>query len=45
MRHVIKGMSSIEGVKYYHDQLLKKKIKPDLLLDKDTKITEKVLKL
>jgi hypothetical protein len=45
MRHVIKGMSSIDGVKYYHDQLLKKKIKPDLLLDKDSKITEKVLKL
>ena len=45
MRNVVNGMTSNEGVKFYHDQLKKKKIKPDRSLDKDLMITEKVLKL
>ena len=45
MRDVVNGMTSNEGVKFYHDQLKKKKIKPDRSLDKDLMITEKVLKL
>lgn len=45
MRDVVNGMTSTEGVKFYHDQLKKKKIKPDRSLDKDLMITEKVLKL
>jgi len=45
MRDVVNGMTSTEGVKFYHDQLRKKKIKPDRSLDKDLMITEKVLKL
>ena len=45
MRMVVEGMSSSEGVKFYHDQLKKKKIKPDASIEKDQQITEKVLKL
>ena len=45
MRDVVNGMTSTEGVKFYHDQLKKKKIKPDRSLEKDLMITEKVLKL
>ena len=38
-------MTSNEGVKFYHDQLKKKKSQPDRSLDKDLMITDKVLKL
>ena len=45
MRYIIEGMSSSEGVKFYHDKLKKKKITPDLNLSRDLQITDKVLKL
>ena len=45
MRDVLNVNTSTEGVKFYHDQLKKKKIKPDRSLDKDLMITEKVLNL
>ena len=45
MRMVIEGLNPLEGVKYYHDQLHKKNIKPDRSLSKDNVITEPVLKL
>jgi len=45
MRMVVEGMSSLEGVKFYHDQLKRKKIKPDASIEKDKQITENVLKL
>ncbi len=45
MREVVGGLSSAEAVKYYHDQLKKKKINPDRALSDDLKITEAVLKI
>ena len=45
MRYIIEGMSSSEGVKFYHDKLKKKKITPDLNLNQDLQITDKILKL
>ena len=45
MRRVIEGLGPSDGVKYYHDQLIKKKINPDRSLTQDLLITEAVLKL
>ena len=46
MRAVIeKNVNSIEAVKLYHSELIKKKIQPDYTLKKDLKITDPILKL
>ena len=46
MREVIeKNVNSIEAVKLYHSELIKKKIQPDHTLKKDLQITDPILKL
>ena len=42
---IIENINSTEAVKYYHDELLKVKIKPDRELGKDLELTEQKLKL
>jgi len=46
MRKVVEGdLDSLEGVKFYHDSLIKKNLKPDNSLESDSELTEETLKM
>ena len=46
MRKVVEDdLSSLEGVKFYHDSLAKKNLKPDNSLEADSELTEEILKM
>ena len=46
MRKVVEDdLSSLEGVKFYHDSLTKKNLKPDNSLETDSELTEEILKM
>ena len=46
MRKVVEGsLNSLEGVKYYHDTLIKKNLTPDNTIESDSELTQEILKM
>lgn len=46
MRKVVEGdLNSLDGVKFYHDSLIKNNLKPDNSIENDSELTEDILKM